>query len=255
MPRRARWIALFALTGFVVMPAVATSAGASPTGDPSTTTTVTSTTVPVTTTTTTYPFPLGLRIGSKGPTVTALQRALIRGTYWLGSPNGVFGTTTEQAVFAVQKVNNLPRTGRVDAATAQAIMSLNHLPLHTTSGNAVEISLSHQVVMIIRNGQLLVTLNTSTGGGYSYSENGVSGVAVTPTGLFHVYYQVNKWDVGPLGGLYRPKYFTGGVALHGAYDVPPYPASHGCARLSIAAMDWIWRTGIVPVGATVKVYK
>ncbi|MDH4147758.1 MAG: L,D-transpeptidase, partial [Acidimicrobiia bacterium] len=48
-------------------------------------------------------------------------------------------------------------------------------------------------------------------------------------------------EVAPLGTLYRPLYFTGGWALHGSLDVPAYPASHGCVRLSYADTDWLWQ--------------
>jgi lipoprotein-anchoring transpeptidase ErfK/SrfK len=54
--------------------------------------------------------------------------------------------------------------------------------------------------------------------------------------------------------LYRPKYFTGGVAVHGFPDVPPYAASHGCVRVTNAAMDWLWATGRTPIGRPVWVY-
>src|SRR2546423_360627 len=66
--------------------------------------------------------------------------------------------------------------------------------------------------------------------------------------------QVDGYDPGPLGVLSRQKYFNGGVAVHGFPDVPPYPASHGCVRVTDAAMDWLWATGRTPVGRPVWVY-
>jgi len=36
--------------------------------------------------------------------------------------------------------------------------------------------------------------------------------------------------------------------------VPAYPASHGCVRVSLSAMDMLWRSGRVPVGRRVTVY-
>ena len=84
---------------------------------------------------------------------------------------------------------------------------------------------------------------------------GGTSIAITPPGVYSTYYEVNKWDVGPLGGLYRPKYFNRGIAVHGSYSVPPYPASHGCVRVSLAAMDWIWLNNMMPRGTKVVVYK
>ena len=47
--------------------------------------------------------------------------------------------------------------------------------------------------------------------------------------MFTIIRQVNGSDKGPLGQLYRPKYFTWtGIAVHGYTDVPPYP---GVARM------------------------
>ena len=76
--------------------------------------------------------------------------------------------------------------------------------------------------MFVNNGHLLWTLNTSTGGGYTYTSGGVTSVAITPTGLFHTYRVVDGLDISPLGQLWRPRYFTGGYAIHGDSAVPPY---------------------------------
>ena len=60
---------------------------------------------------------------------------------------------------------------------------------------------------------------------------------------------------GDLGEIYRPKYFTGGIAVHGSNHVPDYPASHGCVRVSVSAMDWIWEIGIMPLEIPVWVHE
>jgi len=45
------------------------------------------------------------------------------------------------------------------------------------------------------------------------------------------------------GNMYKPLYFDGGQAIHGANNVPPTPASKGCARLrpehQDALIDWL----------------
>ncbi len=38
-------------------------------------------------------------------------------------------------------------------------------------------------------------------------------------------------------------------------SVPPYPASHGCARVSIAAMNWMWTKNKIPLKTSVWVYR
>jgi lipoprotein-anchoring transpeptidase ErfK/SrfK len=54
--------------------------------------------------------------------------------------------------------------------------------------------------------------------------------------------------------MYRPKYFTGGIAVHGSPSIPPVPASHGCVRVSNSAIDWLWDSWGLPIGTTVMVY-
>lgn len=53
------------------------------------------------------------------------------------------------------------------------------------------------------------------------------------------------------GNMYRPLYFDGGQAIHGANSVPRSPASHGCARLRTWHQDdllaWL---GLGDAGAT-----
>jgi lipoprotein-anchoring transpeptidase ErfK/SrfK len=39
------------------------------------------------------------------------------------------------------------------------------------------------------------------------------------------------------GNMYKPIYFDGGQAIHGANTVPTSPASHGCARLRVPDQD------------------
>ncbi|MFY1668862.1 L,D-transpeptidase [Plantactinospora sp. WMMB334] len=63
------------------------------------------------------------------------------------------------------------------------------------------------------------------------------------------------WDPGPLGRLYRSKYFhEDGIAVHGYPDVPPHPASHGRVRVSLPAIDRLWQRDRLPIGAAVWVY-
>ena len=57
--------------------------------------------------------------------------------------------------------------------------------------------------------------------------------------------------------MYRPIYIDGGEALHGTYEdagVYPYPASHGCVRMSWADVDFLWSHGGTSPGIPVRVY-
>ena len=83
--------------------------------------------------------------------------------------------------------------------------------------------------MVVNNGQLVWTLNTSTGGGYTYTQDGVVNVAITPTGVFQTNRVVDGTVTDSLGTLWRPRFFYEGYAIHGDSSVPPTPVSHGCA--------------------------
>ena len=104
----------------------------------------------------------------------------------------------------------------------------------------IEVDLEDDLLMFVTNGKLDYVLNTSTGGGYTYTDDGVTAVANTPVGQLQVYRQVDGMVIDSLGQLWRPKFFDDGFAIHGDSYVPPYPVSHGCVRVSDEAIDWIW---------------
>lgn len=195
-----------------------------------------------------------LRLDDQGPRVLAVQQRLSALGYWLGTPDGKFGDLTQQAVYALQKAADLQRDGIVGP---QTMVALNHgtRPTITSkgSGHRVEINKATQLLLIIDGKRITTILNTSTGSGATYLQAGQQEVALTPSGSFHVFRQIDGERIGPLGALWRPKYFNAGIAIHGLSSVPPYPASHGCTRVSIAAMNWIWDTNQVPIGTSVTV--
>jgi hypothetical protein len=174
--------------------------------------------------------------------------------YWPGKPDGKFGDSTQQAVFALQKAANIHASGTVTAATQKALDAGKRPTARSKSGTLIEVDLKRDLVLFVTKGQVKYILNTSTGGGYTFQEHGQRNVAITPKGHFKTYRVVNGPDHGPLGLLWRPRYFTGGVAIHGDSYVPARPVSHGCVRVSDAAMDWVWSTKLDPIGTTVWVY-
>lgn len=198
-----------------------------------------------------------LRAGDSGEDVLAMQRALSDLGYWLGEPDGTWGSLTTQAVYAVQKAAGLGRDGVAGPQTRKAIAD-GIRPSSRSGGNGVEIDLERQLLLIVRDGSVRTILNTSTGSNKPYTEvfegRTYTGPSVTPRGTFSVFRQVDREDKGPLGSLWRPKYFNGGIAVHGAAAIPPYPASHGCARLSNAAMNMIWSQDLMPIGSRVVVF-
>ena len=193
--------------------------------------------------------------GATGPEVVELQNRLTALGYWLGAANGDYGLLTEQAVTAFQKVEGLPRTGRVDVGTQIQMRDAGRPVPRSTTGYVVEIDKARQVILVTRNGRTEWTINTSTGTERPYTFEGRTYLADTPVGSWSVFSQVDGIREGPLGTLYRPKYFhPDGIAFHGYSSVPSYPASHGCVRMTYAAIDWVWAANIIPKGTAVLVY-
>jgi len=229
------------------------------TAPPETTTTAppeTTTTLPPTTTTTLPPDPAAdgtLRLDENGDSVRALQQRLLDLGYWMGEPDGNYGQLTRQAVMAFQKVEGLGRDG---TAGPQTLARLETAGRPTPRGsNGVEIDLARQVLFVVKDGQVTWAVNTSTGSGEAYeSSTGGTAIAATPPGQFRVQRHIDGLREAPLGTLYRPKYFNGGIAVHGSGSIPANPASHGCARVTNAAMDMLWSSGAAEIGTSVWVY-
>ena len=196
-----------------------------------------------------------LLAGAVGSPVTRLQQRLELLGYWVGPITGQFGALTTQALYALQKAAGIPRTGAFDAASARALDASVRPVARSTAGYVIEIDKSAQLLMQVRDGYVERTFNTSTGTGKAYqAPRGGRAVAVTPEGTFSIYNQINGLRISDLGQLYRPKYFVGGYAIHGSPSIPPFPASHGCVRVSNGAADFFWNSGTLPMGTTVMVY-
>ena len=112
------------------------------------------------------------------------------------------------------------------------------------------------VLYSVVDGRIDWVFNTSTGTELPYDHPlGYTALADTPPGTHTVFWETDGSEDGNLGPLYRPKYFhEDGIAVHGYGSIPPFPVSHGCARVSFAAMDFIWDSGLMPLGSTVLVY-
>ena len=236
-----------------------TDAPTTTTTAPPTTTTAppTTTTVPPTTTTTAPPDPAAdgtLELGEGGPAVLALQQRLVDLGYWIGSADGNYGQLTRQAVMAFQKAEGLGRDG-VAGPITQGRLAGAQRQASRVGGTGLEIDLERQILMIVQGGQVQWVLNTSTGNNETYtSSTGGSAVAATPPGNFKINREIDGVREAPLGTLYRPKYFNGGIAIHGSGSIPAHPASHGCARVTNSAMDMLWSSGVATIGTPVTVY-
>lgn len=228
--------------------------------------TTTTTTAPTTTTTTAPPVDPttlteegALRAGSVGTRTRAVQDALKAQAYDPGEPDGKFGTKTTQAVWAFQALHGLAKDGIVGPETEAAILAkAPQAMLRPERGPThVEVDLTRQVMIVWRDGAPTLITHVSTGSQVPYCEDTDEGEncgnAVTPEGVYAFGRRVVGWREAPLGKLYNPVYFNGGIAVHGAASVPDHPASHGCVRISMSIAEYF--PSLVADGDPIEVFR
>jgi hypothetical protein len=111
--------------------------------------------------------------------------------------------------------------------------------------------------LVWRDGNPVLITHVSTGSQVPYCEDTDAGRncgdAVTPEGTYQFGRRVEGWRIAPLGKLYNPVYFNGGIAVHGAPSVPNHPASHGCVRISMSIAEYF--PSLVNTGDKVVVFR
>ena len=176
-----------------------------------------------------------LHLGSRGHTVRLLENQLIAHHFALLHANSTFGADTLEAVYALQKLSGLPRSGRMGIAAWRALGRAT-LPRPRLRGSYIEVNKTTQVLYVVRGGKVTLVVPVSTGA-----------TGNTPIGIFHVYSKVPGGAV-----MYYSNYFIGGFAIHGYVDVPPYPASHGCVRVPMWIATHLY--GLISLGMRVYIH-
>ena len=208
--------------------------------------------------------------GNAGRDVEILQDRLRALGFDPGPTDGVFGPATEQSVWAFEKlVLATPRAEVTGAVTADvwAAMSAAIIvaPPRQLSGTHLEVYLPEQVAVLFENGEPRLITHISSGDGEDWCETvtvdnddgtqttkGICGTSLTPGGVYRVEREVEGWKNAALGQLFNPVFFNFGIAVHGAYNVPSYPASHGCVRIPLHIAEYF--PSLVDVGDPVYVF-
>ena len=179
--------------------------------------------------------------GSSGPLVLLLESRLAALHYPCGTVDGKYDYRTRDAVLAFAKYERLKRTGVVaDQTWTHLFAARAPTPVHLKSGRRIEVDLTRQVLMMIVDNKVIMTLHVSTG---KYG---------TPTGEWHIRTRTKGWRPTSLGPIWSPSYFMAKNAIHGYPSVPTYPASHGCVRTPI----WVQNSLIdqIELGIPVDVF-
>jgi peptidoglycan hydrolase-like protein with peptidoglycan-binding domain len=202
-----------------------------------TSSTVVATTAPSTSTTVAAP---PVEVVSSAD-VRAVQERLAELGYDVGEPDGNFGGRTSYSIMAFQKIEGLSRTGDIEDGLLAALAAASPPgPLAGGPSTRVEIDLNRQVLMLWVGGVRTRILPISSGNGEEYCVDGECDIAVTPPGSFSIGRKAEGLEIAPLGELWWPMYFNGGIAIHGSPSVPPYPASHGCIRIPMYAAPTLY---------------
>ena len=201
--------------------------------------------------------------GNAGDDVKQVQQRLTDLGFAPGPIDGVFGSGTQQAVWAYEKlILKTPRAdakGRVSNEMWQSMQDRITIPPRRPTGTGsthVEIYVPEEVLIVFKNDAPALIAHISTGEQnpdgtpkkwcdtltYDTGPNGEPltepvtkqecADAKTPGGVFRFTRRYDGKRTGPLGGMMNPVYFNYGIAVHGADNVPLEPASHGCVRLN-----------------------
>jgi lipoprotein-anchoring transpeptidase ErfK/SrfK len=179
--------------------------------------------------------------GMTGADVKKVQKRLKALKYYPGSIDGEFGPSMLEAVWAFKEVQGLRTRVNSDNIGTSMERRLAHprAPRPVSShhqNNRIDISLSHEYLVLYRHGKVKLISHVSTGGGYLYpcpgGGGGTCGPAITPTGNYKTLSFLPGWVRVPLGEMFNPTFFIGrAYAIHGDTVVPRTPASHGCVRI------------------------
>ncbi len=171
-----------------------------------------------------------------------VQTLLAAKGFYRGPVNGMENEQMAHAIMTFHKAADLERTDTLlpgDIAILSAWQP--QVPEVPDQPNRLEVDLERQVMHLVQQGEVMSTLPISSGNGewYVSPRTGRWARANTPSGNYTIYYHIPRWRFAPLGGLYKPWYFNGGIAVHGSLSVPAYPASHGCIRVTMDDADWL----------------
>ena len=99
------------------------------------------------------------------------------------------------------------------------------------------------MLLCVNNGKLVRVVHCSTG----------RPSLPTPAGHFSIFLKATAWwSTKYLDWMPFASFFSGGDAIHGFPDLPAYPASHGCVRISMPEAPWVYT--FLYYGASVFVF-
>jgi peptidoglycan hydrolase-like protein with peptidoglycan-binding domain len=172
---------------------------------------------------------------STGSAVREAQTLLRQHGYPVGAVDGIDGPRTRQGLCAWRRLSGLTTSrGPLTTAELQALRTTTGLP-RATVGRGVTVDRTCQVVYYRNDGRWQKVLPASTGAGGTLPRNGDYRIQRTRAG-----WHTSSRYPSPTPNMYNTLYFDGAIAIHGARQVPTYPASKGCVRVTPRGADWLF---------------
>lgn len=221
-----------------------------------------------------------LEAGLDGEDVIKLQNRLNELHFDVRKADGYFGENTKKAIWSYQQrivgLTGDDVDGKVNPALLTRILGPLDLPPRRPDASAThaEIDLPSQTMVVYVDKQVKLITHISSGSGEKWCAQPrnvpdyigattttlpagrrlrrTCGISLTPAGVYKIDRKEKGWYDIPLGKVYNPMFFNGGVAIHGYEEVPFLPASHGCVRIPMHVAEYIGDT--LKVGDQVIVF-
>lgn len=172
-------------------------------------------------------FP-ALHAGQCGRVIKGFKKAMAKMGYASGGGR-CFDGRTGREVLAYRKVNGMARTERAGRGLVKDVFGGRggYHVRYPDAGEHAEVSLSKQVLVLIKGDKPFAIYPVSTG----------KPSTPTVTGHYSFYRREPGYNAE---GMYYSFYWHNGYAVHGYAEVPTYAASHGCVRTFIADQPRIY---------------
>lgn len=187
--------------------------------------------------------------------ITRAQERLNAQSYWCGPVSGVIDDLTTCALMAYQRVNGYAPDGILDYPMMQALAKPRPKPRFTTVGGVLEVDIKRQLLRVVSNGKVNLTLHATTGTGHGSEFGDRDVLDRTPRGKFRLRGSADGIVTNSLGTHYRPHYFLGRYSIFGRSDMADVrrPMTTGGVAIHVDALDLLARKRLLGRGRLVYI--
>jgi len=187
----------------------------------------------------------GVAEASTSSNVREAQTRLQQLGYPVGTVDGIEGPQMRRGLCAWRRLEGrTAHRGPLSSAELKALRKTPGLPA-AGSGRGVTIDKTCQAVYYRDGGRWQKVVRASTGSG------GLPRVGSYTIQRTRAGWHTSTLYPAPSPNMYNTLYFHGAIAIHGARQVPTYPASKGCVRVTPKDADYLFAR--LRIGDPIKV--